>query len=272
MRQPVPPKPTPSRDESALEILGDRLYVPLRTSIAQTGRGKDAKPSRTLPGLVKAGERAFDQYMLTVSAASSSLPHTMRQPTGRLARASGRSAGEPGMRAVNRAFGRLAELGLVSLDRSTRPPAVTLLREDGSGEPYTLPGRGGATGERWCKVPRAYWGSGLHRELDLPAKALLIVALTLDDYFWLPRDRGPAWYGLSESTVQRGLQRLVKENILDAYPFWKPVSGGQREHVIANRYLLQAPFGPHGRIARGARKDLAHVQALQTDDAPTVSA
>jgi hypothetical protein len=276
MKHPVPPKPKPTRAGSVEPLLaGRRAFVPIRTTIAQTGKGRDSKPNKVLPALLRAGSGTLEQYLLTLAAAStggeSGSDYTLKQPSARLARAAGHTEGPAGMRALNRAWTRLADLRLVQVDTSTRPSTITLLREDGSGEPYVRPSITGAEKERFLKLPYAYWQKGWNEKLETPAKILLLVALTLDDYFLLPKEKGREWYALSPSTVQRGLAELVKHELLDVCPFWKATPYGPREQTLARRYRLAPPFGPSGRIAANAEKDLDYLNLERTPRSSTTN-
>ena len=101
--------------------------------------------------------------------------------------------------------------------RSGRRASVTL-REDGSGEPYEHPHRAGDG--RWLQLPYAYWLEGYFLSLSLPAKAMLLVALSLQDGFYLPSERADDWYGISPDSADRGLRELRKAALLDADRKW----------------------------------------------------
>ena len=60
---------------------------------------------------------------------------------------------------------------------------MTLLREDGSGESFEYSHR---AGDWWLQLPYAYWMEGHFLTLSLPAKAMLLIALSLPDGFRLP--------------------------------------------------------------------------------------
>ena len=51
---------------------------------------------------------------------------------------------------------------------------VTLLREDGSGNAYTRPGKGNT--DRFLRLSHRFWLDGWYERLDLPATAMLLVA------------------------------------------------------------------------------------------------
>lgn len=84
---------------------------------------------------------------------------------------------------------------------------MVLLDEGGHDEPYT---RSATRKERYLKVPHAYWTDSLHLKLSLPAKVMLLIALSLDDGFPLPVARAKDWYGISSDTVKLGRQHLAE--------------------------------------------------------------
>lgn len=64
--------------------------------------------------------------------------------------------------------------------------------------------------EQYFKLPFAYWTAdeAWHWRLTLPAKATLLIALSLKPPFVLPAERAGDWYGISPDTVDRGLREL----------------------------------------------------------------
>ena len=110
---------------------------------------------------------------------------------------------------------------------------MTLLDEGGSGAEYTRPG--GQAGQRYFKLPYSYWlgepaPCGL---LELPAKAMLLVALSLKSPFYLPLGSVPEWYGFSRDTAQRGFGELIERGLVSFH-----------DKVVA------APLAPSGSTRR----------------------
>jgi hypothetical protein len=103
--------------------------------------------------------------------------------------------------------------GLVQRRRRGRVAVITALTEDGSGDPYFYPS---GTAERYFKVPLGYFRAQeeFYRTLTLPAKALLLIALSLGPEFRLPHEKAKAWYGLSGETAQKGLAELHEKALL----------------------------------------------------------
>jgi len=115
---------------------------------------------------------------------------------------------------------KLERLQLVKRERGAKNKMIyRLLREDGSGEPYTRPLKGSVDGH-WFSIPHVYWRDGFDRSLTVAEKLMLLIALDQKDGFRIPPDRVPSWYGLSESTAKRGYAGLVKAGILARDDRW----------------------------------------------------
>ena len=89
---------------------------------------------------------------------------------------------------------------------------VTLLREDGSGAPYWHPGVAPTEEDKpegdYFTLPYAYWDLGLPDRIDLPTKAVLLIALSRPDDFILPLQHAAKWYGISPDSIRAGLRLL----------------------------------------------------------------
>ena len=110
--------------------------------------------------------------------------------------------------AVSKVLSRSEKRRLIERDRRGRERKirVTLLREDGSGQPYTRPGKGNT--DRFLRLSHRFWLDGWYEKVDLPATAMLLVALHEKLNFELPTERVPDWYGWSADTAERGLATL----------------------------------------------------------------
>lgn len=97
--------------------------------------------------------------------------------------------------------------------RKRRQMVITLLREDGMGFPYKPP----RMRDDCFSVPHEYWTSGWHRELSLPAKAMLLIALPFHLASAWPAS-APSRYGLSSDTAERCLRELRQRKIVGAEP------------------------------------------------------
>lgn len=205
-----------SRDAAAEAVLarsGRRgHHVGLRRAFVQRGPLGASSPGVLSELVRRHDERALDLYLL-LRAKASAPPWTVHLPAVAWARCLGLLEA-PGAAAVSRTWARLARLGLVARGKSGRWADVALLHEDASGEAYEPPD--GSARDPYFKLPFAYWSAAerYYRTLDLPAKAMLLVCLSLKDGAELPLARVPAWYGMSEDTASRGLAQLAQAGLV----------------------------------------------------------
>jgi hypothetical protein len=127
--------------------------------------------------------------------------------------------------------------------RRGRYSEVVLLREDGSGQPYSPTASGG----RWIRIPFAYWTDNWYGRLDLPAKAVLLIGISLLDDFILPLEQAPKWYGISADTASRGLRTLGDAGLLTVRRLRKPSASAPNGFTVQSHYTLAGPFGPKGK-------------------------
>lgn len=260
-----PPQPTrESTIEAILHASRRRDYLPLRDSFVQ---GKDPA-GNALPGplhlLARRGvDSTLEQFLLHRALASGGQFDVCRHPIvwqRALGLMPGHAEDDAGRRTVLRNWKTLRDARLVETRRRGRLLNVTALAEDGSGRVYRHPGEKDAR-EDYFKLPFAYWRQGYHERLSLPAKAVLLIALTLGDWFWLPPRHATAWYGLSESTLQRGLTELYKAEVLDRRWHYKDAPLTEAGFTREYHWVLKPPFGPKGRLAKGAPIDFASLLA-----------
>jgi hypothetical protein len=125
--------------------------------------------------------------------------------------------------------------------RSGRRRGVEILREDGSAAPWANPG---LAREAFFHLPLAYWTGAFARDLSLPAKAVLLIGLSLQsggrDHFELPLRRGASWYGVSPSTLRRGLAELREVGLLRRWAQERPTAGSPTGRTYDQRYALNS--------------------------------
>lgn len=236
-----PPTATPADTIQALLDRSKRAHVPIRKTFLQQGTGKVRDPGPIAKLCSHHDERGLDLYLL-VHAAASAAPFDVVLPAPVWARSLGLSGSASARSSVSKTFKRLLELDLVERGpRAANRSRIVLLDEGGHGEPYVHPA---SRSDRYLKLPHAYWTNGLHLKLRLPAKVLLLIALSLTDGFVLPIERARNWYGISADTVQRGLAELEKANLIEVDVQYRkeplaPVGYTQDRH-----FTLKAPFGP----------------------------
>lgn len=102
--------------------------------------------------------------------------------------------------------------------RSKRLSDVILLKEDGSGDPFERPLNGPE--DWWLQLPHAYWLEGHYKTLRLPAKVMLLIALSRPDGFPLPYDRAANWYEVSSDSAEEGLRELRDTGLLAVERNW----------------------------------------------------
>ncbi len=216
-----------SQDETIKWLLYDRSgrrnhTVPIRRAFAQ-GLDEDGPRTAHKPGplhqLIR-NELALD-LLLLVHAVASGGDFSVTERAETWARATGVSFKTDGSASapVSRLWHRLDELQLIGRSTDGRLTKVTKLREDGSGNPYTRPA-GSKTGplrDIYFQVPFTYWDDGLHRKLDMAGKTVMLIGMSLRKVtFALPQTKTFAgYYGISETTLRRGISKLLTAKILN---------------------------------------------------------
>lgn len=118
---------------------------------------------------------------------------------------------------LSRAWRVLLDAGLITRNRRGLASWVEPLREDG-GKNYTAPaGAKKNRYEAYFTLPDCFWREGHFATLSLPALAMLLITLretTQAVEFYLPYDKGPAWYGISPKTVERGFLELKDRGLV----------------------------------------------------------
>jgi hypothetical protein len=229
---------TPNETVMALLERSRRDFVPIRRAFVQAPeRGGGPGP---LASFVRQRRmRSLDLYLLAHAVASKS-PFDARFPSAVWARALGDSRERGSAAMVSKQWSWLEVQSLVSSRRVGRLREITLLKEDGSGDPYIHPTSEG----NYFKLPYAYWKGNFHNRMGLPAKAVLLVSLSLQDDFLLPTERGAAWYGLSRDTVRKGLRTLRLLGLLSFREVRKNAPLAPRGFTFERRYRLRDPFRP----------------------------
>jgi len=210
--------------------------VPLRRAFVQAGSRKDRKdlgPGPLADFVRRHDELALDLYLL-VRAVTTSAPYAVLLYADVWARMLDT---RPSM--VSRAWARLEDRRLIGRRREHRLAYITALREDGSGLEYVHPG---AKREPYLQLSYAYWLEEWDKKLGLPAKAMLLIALSQSAEFSLPQEKASEWYGLSADTVGRGLGQLGDEGLLKHRRRYKDAPLSPLGYTEEIRYRLQAPF------------------------------
>jgi DNA-binding transcriptional ArsR family regulator len=264
MQQPPPPPP---QTDTLTELLGSsrRDIVPIRKSFLQL-RDDNGKP---LPGplatIVRRGVTSELNQLLLLHARAAGRPdgdvlnYDVRLPARVWARLLGLADDESGRRTVGRNWKALEDAGLVVTKRIGRQLRVTPLREDGSGEPYTRPK---TKDDPYLRVPYAFWLDGHAAKLKLPGLALALIARSLVDWFALPFNKGPDWYGIGSSTVERGLRELRRASLLDMRFEWRATPLSETGWTKDQRYILLPPLGPLNKTGKNTPTSLLLLSEL----------
>ncbi|MEK7423225.1 MAG: hypothetical protein AAB131_05225 [Actinomycetota bacterium] len=236
--------------ETLIDMLkqSGRGIVPIRKTFVQQGERGNRVPGPLATFVSTHDQRALDAYLF-VHALASAEPWNCDYPAGMWVRALGLAdAAEPASArsAVSKVMKRLEDRQLISRNRAGRKASITLLKEDGSGDPYEHPHKAG-DGDNWLQLPHAYWLEEFHQSLSLPAKAMLLVALSLPDGFPLPADRVPKWYGISADSAERGLRELRKAGVLDVDEQWVKNAKSETGWTQERHYTLDEPFSSTAR-------------------------
>lgn len=227
--------------DALLERSG-RDHVPVRRGFVQR-RPKGGGAGPLAPFVRARRGRALDLYLL-VHAVASAPPYDATFPAAVWARALDLGSQASAETLVSKSWSWLEGQRLVRTQRRGRLREVTLLHEDGSGQPYRHPGEQGAESRgHYFKLPYAYWRGNFQNRISLPAKAVLLIALSLRDDFVLPTERGAQWYGLSRDTVRKGLRDLRLLGLLAFREERKEAPLSAYGYTLQRHYTLQAPFG-----------------------------
>lgn len=192
-------------------------------------------------------KRALDLYLL-IHAIASAPPYDVALPAGVWARAAGMPSSRASAAQISATLTWLESRRLIETSRAGRTRRIVLLADDGSGRPYVHPARErGDNRVGYFKVPFHYWLDQWHTSLDLPATAVLLIALSLPDRFILPQHHGARWYGVSRDTVRRGLATLQAMGLLTYTVKQKKAplapSGITKDRI----YTVTGPFAKNGQ-------------------------
>ena len=212
--------------------------VPIRRAFVQGGTQQKPVPGPLATFVARHDEAALDLYLLFRAVASRE-PWNSAREAGVWARALGVAIDDDHLNrpAASRVFRRLDEQhNLVSRKRSKRRLETTALLEDGSREPYTAPSRD------YFRLPYAYWLDDWYLRLSMPAKAVLLIGMSLKPGFILPLTQVRNWYGISDDTASKGLAELKRSKLMTARPGrerdWLTGPGWRHEM----NYYLSPPF------------------------------
>lgn len=267
MIQPTSPDPdgvTGAEDEAPADEAATRAYLLNRSGRDFTPLLKDfvQNPDKSLPNragplseFIRKGDRRgllallFAHAIMSSGAGesgwSTTLPLAVWARVFDTTKTADRAAASS---AATKILGRLERRKLITRQRSGRARniTVTLLRPDGSGQPYTRPD--GRT-DRFLKLNHRFWTEGWHETLDLPALAMLLVALHEKPGFELASERVPDWYGWSADTAERGMKTLERQRLIEIRKRIKAAPLSPTGATEVNVYTLTGPLVPPATVA-----------------------
>ncbi|WP_094211882.1 hypothetical protein [Streptomyces sp. 2R] len=173
--------------------------------------------------------------------------------------------------AVSRQWQHLEKLGLIERQQHGRFKRIIKRRECGlvgeSSVAYTAPT--GAKGDVYFRVPFAYWREGWHQKLDMPGKAVLLAAMSRRrETFTLPQDtRGARALGLSRHTVTRGIEELLRHELLVKTGTDEVVNARtKRGYESVHTYQLAKPFNINLSNSEIERLKAERLEVERTED------
>lgn len=231
-------------EETLNDLLGRsrRRGVPIRRSFLQI-EGPPKRPG-PLAEFVSGRRATALNLWLLLHAGAAAEPWDVRQPAmswGRMLEMDHTPATEA---TISRNWRWLERQRLIRAERDHRVKRIYLLREDGSGEPFTL-ARG--EGRGYFKLPYSYFVDRWYLELSLPAKATLLVCLAQAPTFTLPTEHASGWYGISAATLQRGLDELRKRELLKVWSRAKKAPRTRLGYTCERHYALRGCFARPSR-------------------------
>ncbi|MCP9489945.1 MAG: hypothetical protein MSC31_08725 [Solirubrobacteraceae bacterium MAG38_C4-C5] len=240
---------TADQQQAAIQALLERSGrdgVPLRRSFTQLRtRGGGRGP---LAAFVTGRRRnAFDLYLLAHAAASAP-PWDVALDAAVWARLLGISASSA-TTVLGRQWPWLEKQRLVEAQIHERNHKVVLLREDGSGQPYTHPGAStpteGAEGD-YFTLPHLYWHAGWYGQMDLATRVVLLIALSRPPgEFILPIEHAANWYGFSAESMRHGLKTLQLLGLLEHRTLTFPAPLSRLGYRTERRYRLSGPLASY---------------------------
>lgn len=263
-RRSVPVRPAFARD------LKETKAAPMGKLIAMGGRGGEVPLKLYLALIWRSSKKPFTtDYSVRKWAELLALPDPSKN----------------GARRVADALKTLADHNLITVQhRRGEPSVVTLLREDGSGKPYSVPR--GDNGDYYFQIPAQLWTTGQLQRLSTPGLAMLMAVLAEqksdkpEEPVWWSTTRFPGRFALSSATRARGTGELVEAGLLEVERKSMPPTPGKNFAVdrvrqtyrVTGVALLAAavvaqPDFPRPEKAPKRRRPAARAAAISPEEA-----
>lgn len=231
-------------DETLYDLLNpvrqrQRRTTPIRRSFLQDPSGEGAEaPLRWF--IRDRRELALD-LLLLLHCTASALPWDVEMASMAWARALDMRQTVGSETTVSKNWSWLEEKKLIRSERHRRLRKIYLLTEDGSGGDYSRPEKGELRG--FFRFPFVYFTERWHKQLSLPAKAVLLIALSQKTTFSLVTERASEWYGVSADTLQRGLGELRDVGLLTTWLVSRKTPRARLGFTSVSHHRLNPPFG-----------------------------
>ncbi len=212
---------TGGETRAALLARAKRPAVPLRKVFVQQPQSAESRPGPLAPFVTAGDLRGLRAYLMIVAASSNTNEQgdwTTELDSlvwARLFDAHKDAERAAARTAAWRTLGRLKAKGLIECTRTkgSMKIAVTLLREDGTGQPYTRPGV--ADRDAYLQLPTAFWTKGFDEKVSLPGLAMLLAICAARSWAAFPAEWMPGWYGWFADTTLRGLKNLREHGLIE---------------------------------------------------------
>ena len=225
-----PPVVTGRDTRRALLNRAVRPSVPLRKTFVQAERGTTPRHGPLHQFLSGGDVRGLRAYLIVVASASAENDDGWSTTLdslvfARLFDTTDHATPASARTGAWRTLQRLEARGLLTCtrERGSRKIKVTLLREDGSGRPYTRPD-GKDLEDRFINLPTRFWNEGHDEKLDIPAFAMLLAVARDKPWSSFPAEHMPEWYGWSADTTLRGLQKIVDLGLVERRVNFRPAT------------------------------------------------
>lgn len=258
-KSPVPATPDETRRE--ITRLSARGYVAIRQVFVQ----QDKTAAKLAEFVTGRKHRALLLYLMILTTAP--WLGKLERPLG--AAVWRRALDAPGTRgptwsasSLSRAFADLEGLGLLEPGaRKGRRRAVEPRREDGRGT--WTPAHGTGPDELYFTLPDEFWLDNTFAKLRLPGLAMLLIIAKETNKrpeMYLPFQRAPMWYGLSEKTARNGIRELTELKLLEKRSEYLKMGLSDIGWVERIWYSLT---GEYGQLAREKRRETARTEREQ---------
>lgn len=224
-----------------------RANVPLRKTFVQAPRGAVSRHGPLKEFVTGRDLRGLKAYLMIVAACSNgtsgwSTTHDSAV-WARMMDIFETATDQSARTGAWRTLRRLEKRRLITCQRSGTMITATLLREDGSGEPYDRP-RGETEENRFLQIPATFWTKGYDEALDLPGLALLLVVAREKNWSPFPAEKAREWYGWSADTHERGLKKLLELGLVERREEYKKAPLSPLGVTMAYQYQRTAIIRP----------------------------